>query len=129
MRECWVDNYYLQREQALWAVPYPIRVLVGRSVYKKVTTTLYGQGVGRYSAAEVDSFRREIWGSFNDLLADVRETSGSSDTRAPFWVLGTAEPTEADISLFSFVASILSAQRYVCCRLGASIATQNANSL
>jgi len=115
MRECWVDNYYLQREQALWAVPYPIRVLVGRSVYKKVTTTLYGQGVGRYSSAEVESFRREVWSSFNDLLEDVRETTASTESKAPFWVLGTAEPTEADISLYSFVASILSAQRYVGC--------------
>jgi len=111
MRECWVDNYYLQREQALWAVPFPIRVFVGNSVYKKVTTTLHGQGVGRYSSAEVESFRREIWGSFNDLLDEVRQDTGAAAKAGPFWVLGGSEPTEADVTLFSFVASILTASR------------------
>jgi len=109
MRECWVDNYYMQREQALWAVPYPIRVLVGRSVYKKVTTTLYGQGVGRYSSAEVESFRHEIWSSFNDLLEDGRQSSDISSTSSPFWVLGRQQPSEADVTLYSFIASIMTA--------------------
>jgi len=111
MRECWVDNYYLQRDQALWAVPLPIRVFVGNNVYKKVTKTLYGQGVGRYTSAEVQSFREEVWSSFDDVLSDARETSQSEDTTTPFYILGGEHPTEADVTLFSFVASILAAKR------------------
>jgi len=125
MRECWVDNYYLQREQALWAVPFPIRVFVGNSVYKKVTTTLYGQGVGRFSAAEVESFRVEIWSSFNDLLDEVRQENGAASNSAPFWVLGGSEPTEADITLYSFISSIMSASRYVAAAL--NVDTTNTN--
>lgn len=109
MRECWVDNYYDQREQALSSVPYPIRVLVGFNVFRKVTRTLYGQGCGRYSSDEINLFRREIWFAFDDLLANAAE---SSDSEEPFWCLGGEHATEADITLFSFIASIITGAAY-----------------
>lgn len=43
MRECWIDNYYAQRDQALSGVPFPVRMIVGQIVYKKVVRTLFGQ--------------------------------------------------------------------------------------
>jgi len=107
MREVWVDNYYTQREQALWAVPWPIRIYVGHKVYGKVTTTLYGQGTGRLTSEEVDQFRREIWHTFNDILTESRSHSDVEGSKEPFWVLGGSGPTEVDITLYGFLASIL----------------------
>lgn len=110
MRECWIDNYYEQRDQALASVPTPVRFFVGQLVYRKVCRTLYGQGVGRYSSDEVDMFRIEIWSSVNDLLADIPV---KPETAEPFWCLGGSEPTEADITIFGFVSSILTGLRCV----------------
>lgn len=108
MRECWLDNYYLQRDQALSSVPFPVRFFVGQMVHRKVCRTLYGQGIARYSSDEVDMFRNEIWGSVNDLLASI---PSKSETTEPFWCLGGPEATEADITLFGFLASILTGLR------------------
>lgn len=101
-----------------------MRILIGQSVHRKVKRTLYGQGAGRYTDAEIDAFRTEIWSSLNDMLSGVRAYAQSSTVnqegnsevamgREPFWCLGGEEPTEADVTLFSFVASGLVAARYV----------------
>lgn len=108
MHECWIENFYLQRDQALWSIPLPIRVFVGRSVYGKVTKTLYGQGVGRLTTSEIDMLRREVWQSFDDLLQTARNEQSISNSQEPFWLLGGSAPTEADVTLFGFVASIMS---------------------
>ncbi|KAJ9629796.1 hypothetical protein H2203_002177 [Taxawa tesnikishii (nom. ined.)] len=112
MRECWLDNYYVQRDKALASVPFPMRILIGQSVHRKVKRTLYGQGAGRYTDAEIDAFRTEIWSSLNDMLSGVRAYAQSSTVnqegnsevamgREPFWCLGGEEPTEADVTLLA----------------------------
>lgn len=107
MRECWMDNYYSQRDQALGAIPYPIRIFVGQRVYGIVTRTLHGQGCGRLSSEEVDGFRREIWNSFEDMLEPVARQHEQQPGNEPFWLLDGEGPTEADVTLFSFVAGIM----------------------
>ena len=76
-----------------------------------MSKTLYGQGTGRLTSAEVDQFRHEIWHSFDDILQEVRESPEvrGRDSMQPFWLLGGELPTEADITLYSFIASIHSA--------------------
>lgn len=41
--EGWVDNYYPMRDQVLWSLPWPVRVVVGQMVvYRSIKATLYG---------------------------------------------------------------------------------------
>jgi hypothetical protein len=109
-RERWVDNYYAMRDGVLAALPFPVRVLVGNLVYRSITAALYSQGTGRYSFDEVRVLKQEVWEGLAALLAEarvaaaVREHSGGT---APFWILGQAEPTEADAAVYGFLAASL----------------------
>ena len=113
MRECWIDNYAAQRDQALSGVPFAVRYFVGQVVYQKVARTLFGQGVGRYTSSEVEAFREEVWTSINDLLGATRMNDSGTLNDEPFWCLGGLGPTEADLTLFGFISSILTGTRYV----------------
>ncbi|KAJ2981568.1 hypothetical protein NUW58_g6659 [Xylaria curta] len=86
------------------ADPLAIRVFVGWMIYRNTVSTLYGQGTGRFSGEEIAAFRREIWEGFADLLLESRTKTRPSEG-APYWVLGGPEPTEADTTLFGFIAS------------------------
>lgn len=101
LREKWWDNYLVMRNYALGFIPWPFQVLVGLLAYRSISATLYGQGTGRYTDEEVSSFKHEVWENVSALLTDVRKKKG------PFWVLGGKEPTEADATLFGFIASSL----------------------
>ena len=112
MRERWVDNYYVQRDKVLSSQPLPLRVAIGYLIYRKISATLHGQGTGRYSRDEVRAFREEVWQALSDLLEESSRQSGAQrGSREPFWVLGGAQPTEADTSLFGFIVSIHVAAR------------------
>ncbi|KAF2490774.1 putative glutathione S-transferase [Lophium mytilinum] len=104
--ERWTKNYYVMRDHILSAIPYPIRILVGLLVYRKVVQTLYGQGTGRYSADEIRTFRLEIWENVNALLVCSKSASPEG-SRAAFWIFGGAGPSEADAVVFGFVVSVL----------------------
>ncbi len=99
------------RDHVLWAVPWLMRVVVGYMIYRKSSAMLNGQGTGRYDPAEIAAFRRDIWDSVNGLLAASKEAAGrrkgGDDHHDPFWVLGGEEPTEADMTVFSFIVSVL----------------------
>lgn len=90
-----------------------MRMLVGQIVYRNHKAMLYGQGTLRLSDEEIRASKREIWGSINGVLADVRSSRaagspGSSDSkRRPFWFLGGDDPTEVDATLFGFIVSVL----------------------
>lgn len=107
-RERWLENYYVQRDKALWAIPYPLRVVVGLLVYRNISQMLHGQGTGRYTADEIRIFRKEIWEHVNELLeSSLRQSRAQVDKREPFWCLGGTAPTEADTTLYGFVVSVL----------------------
>lgn len=95
------------RDHVLWALPYPMKIVVGLLIYRGTMKTLHGQGTGRYSDDEIRSFRLEIWEGINALLARSRKTATSNTDGKPFWVLGDENPTEADASLFAFIISVL----------------------
>ena len=86
----------------LATIPYPMRILIGYIVHSKITRTLHGQGVGRYTSEELSSLRQEAWSSLDDLLAEHSNVNG----RAP-WILGGKYPTEADACLYGFLAASL----------------------
>ena len=109
MRERWLENYYVQRDKALWATPYLMRILVGLMIHRNNTAMLYGQGTGRLSSEEVTMFRREIWESINCALASIAKNTDAKDM--PFWILGGTAPTEADATLFGFITSVLVSTR------------------
>ncbi|KAL3494789.1 hypothetical protein BJX62DRAFT_27800 [Aspergillus germanicus] len=107
-RERWTENYHTMRDHALGAIPYPIRILVGLLIYRRTVQTLHGQGTGRYTDGEIQSFRVEVWEAVNDLLvaskAKKAQAHGDGED-GPFWVLGGNDPSEADAALFGFVVS------------------------
>ncbi|KAK5659768.1 hypothetical protein OQA88_979 [Cercophora sp. LCS_1] len=111
-RERWIDNYYTMRAGALAALPYLAQLVVGPLAYHGVTRTLYGQGAGRFTDAEAREFKREVWDSLAAILTEVRNGDAAvaarrDDPRAPFWVLGRAEPSEADATIYGFLAASL----------------------
>lgn len=102
------------RPHALSALPYPVQLVVGLLVYRKVSQALYGQGTGRFSAEEISSLRQQIWENVDALLVASRRKkveTGAGDTIS--WVLGGNEPSEADTVLFGFIASALVCTAYV----------------
>jgi hypothetical protein len=109
MRERWVENYYVQRDKALYSIPYTFRVFVGYLVHRTVISTLHGQGVGRLGTEEVRELKTEIWQTINNALE--KKSHGAPDFEKPFWVLGGEEPTEADATLFGFIVSVLISER------------------
>lgn len=113
MYERWIENYYTQRDKALWAVPYPMRILVGLMVHRNIVQTLHGQGTSRHSAAEIDAFKRDIWEILDQMLQERLSASIRRGSSEPFWCLGGDSPTDADAVLFAFVNSALLAKRYV----------------
>ncbi|KAI1439521.1 hypothetical protein F5Y02DRAFT_63499 [Annulohypoxylon stygium] len=105
--ERWIQNYYTMRDNVLWSIPYPLRVVIGLIVYRKNIAMFHGQGTGRFTVEEIGEFRREIWEGINALLEVSRSSSKSSSDKRPFWALGGGQPTEADTSLFGFIVSAL----------------------
>ncbi|KAL1971165.1 hypothetical protein VTN77DRAFT_116 [Rasamsonia byssochlamydoides] len=104
--ERWNENYYTMRPQVLQALPYPVQLLVGVLAWRKVNATLWGQGTGRFSFEEIHAFKQNIWQNVDALLAEAkRKTKTQEDTT--FWVLGGNTPTEADTTLYGFIASAL----------------------
>lgn len=99
-----MDNYYITRDHNLWAVPYPVKVIVGLIIYRNAVATLHGQGAGRFTREEVAYFRNEIWESFSDLLRASKAKQKAGNEK-PFWVLGGSDPTEADFTLFGYIVS------------------------
>ncbi|OKL61399.1 hypothetical protein UA08_03845 [Talaromyces atroroseus] len=101
--ERWNDNYYTMRDGIMASIPYPLRVVIGYIAWRQCNATLHGQGTGRFSADEINSFREKIWSSFDNLLADARHKTASGQKL--FWALGGKEPSEADTALFGFIVA------------------------
>ncbi len=120
-RERWADNYYAMRDGVLAALPFPVRVLVGNLAYRAVAASLHGQGTGRYSADEVRVLKQEVWEGLAAMLSESRvaatgaAVAGREDGScgAPFWILGRADPTEADATVYGFLAASLVCTAYV----------------
>lgn len=73
------------RDHALGAIPYPVRIVVGLLVYRRIVATLHGQGTGRFTDGEIKEFKSDIWATIDGLL---RESKSASAGEGPFWVLG-----------------------------------------
>ncbi|KAL2135336.1 hypothetical protein VTI74DRAFT_8989 [Chaetomium olivicolor] len=107
VRERWQDNNYTMRDTVLAAIPYPVRVLVGLLAYRKVMRTLDGQGLLRYAREEAAAMRLEVWESINAMLVESRSKALAAERDGPFWILGGESPTEADSTVFGFIAASL----------------------
>ena len=93
------------RSKVLAALPYPVQVLVGQLAYRRMSATLYGQGTGRFTAEEITRFKKEVWENVNAMLTASSRKRGSGGPGGMFFVLGGNGPTEADTTLFGFIAS------------------------
>jgi hypothetical protein len=104
------------RPGILWAMPYPVQIVVGLLAYRKISKTLYGQGTLRYTYEEINAFRLQIWESVNALLlsSQGKEERNLNPLNHPFWVLGGDEPTEVDATFYGFITSALVCTAYVC---------------
>ncbi|EAL86914.1 uncharacterized protein AFUA_7G05570 [Aspergillus fumigatus Af293] len=82
------------RSKILAALPWPVQVVVGNIIYRKVTRNLQGQGIMAFTEEEISEFRQEIWASLNAVVAEAQKKQ--SDRDRPFWVWGGEGPTEVD---------------------------------
>jgi hypothetical protein len=117
-RERWTgENYWVQRDEVLGALPWLVRVFVGNLVYRKIKSALYGQGAGRFSDEQVKEFREGVWMRLDALLRESRKRREGmglgKESGECFWCLGGEEPTECDTSVFGAVCAVLVAKRYV----------------
>ncbi|KAI4129381.1 MAG: hypothetical protein LQ341_006572, partial [Variospora aurantia] len=103
--ERWEQNYYTMRSGVLSALPYPAQILVGKLAYNKMSATLYGQGTSRFTPEEITKFKTEIWENVDALLTASREKATKKKDGGMFFVWGGETPTEADTTLFAFIAS------------------------
>ncbi len=103
--ERWEQNYYTMRLKVLGALPYVMQVLVGQLAYRKMTATLWGQGTARFTPEEITKFKTEVWENINALLTVSSMKRGSSGPDGMFFLLGGKGPTDADTTLFGFIAS------------------------
>ncbi|KAF4217020.1 hypothetical protein CNMCM8980_003988 [Aspergillus fumigatiaffinis] len=101
--ERWILNFYTMRSKILAALPWPVQVVVGNIIYRKVTRNLQGQGTMAFTEEEISAFRQEIWASLNAVVAEAQ--TKQSDRDGPFWVWGGEGPTEVDAVLFGFIVS------------------------
>jgi len=99
------------RQKALAALPYPMQIIIGVIAYRKTWTALYGQGTARFSPEEISSFKEKIWESVNALLVASKRKTDTNDT--VFWLWGGDAPTDAETTLYGFVASGLVCDAYV----------------
>ncbi|KAH1796747.1 hypothetical protein KXV64_000610 [Aspergillus fumigatus] len=109
--ERWILNFYTMRSKILAALPWPVQVVVGNIIYRKVTRNLQGQGTMAFTEEEISEFRQEIWASLNAVVAEAQKKQ--SDRDRPFWVWGGEGPTEVDAVLFGFIASGAPATREI----------------
>ncbi|KAH1380128.1 hypothetical protein KXX10_007965 [Aspergillus fumigatus] len=84
--ERWILNFYTMRSKILAALPWPVQVVVGNIIYRKVTRNLQGQGTMAFTEEEISEFRQEIWASLNAVVAEAQKKQ--SDRDRPFWVWG-----------------------------------------
>ncbi|KAJ4371003.1 hypothetical protein N0V86_008697 [Didymella sp. IMI 355093] len=103
--ERWVKNYYVMRDHAMCKLPYPARIIAGTLAYRGIIQRLHEQGTGRFSDVEIAAFTEEIWESVSGLLE--ASMGKSQDKKECFWILGAAEPSEADTTVFGFVVANL----------------------
>ena len=82
-----------------------MQVVVGHFAYRHMSATLYGQGTGRFTTEEITEFKKEICENINALLSASSRKRGSGGQDGMFFVLGGDGPTEADTTLFGFVAA------------------------
>lgn len=111
-REKWCDNYAEMRAHVLAHVPWPLDLVAGWLARRAVLGGLYQQGTGRLADGEVRLLAEEAWDGVNALLTESvkaasRRRRRTNDDDAPFWVLGGDEPTEADATLYGFIAGAL----------------------
>ncbi|KAH6641283.1 hypothetical protein F5144DRAFT_126838 [Chaetomium tenue] len=107
VRERWIDNYYVMRDNALSAMPFFVRFFIGLLAYRSTKARLLGQGVLQFTDDEAKNTKLEVWGNVNALLVDSRNKAYEAEKAGPFWILGGANPTEADATVFGFIAAAL----------------------
>lgn len=90
------------RAHVLAALPYPVQVVVGQLAYRKMAATLWGQGTARFSAPELTKLKTEVWANVDALLTASSRRRGEDGT---FFVMGAHGPTEADTTLYGFIAA------------------------
>lgn len=92
MRERWLDKENFDRgpRKFFRAVPAPLRPFVVMMVGRQLRRTLWGQGLGRHSQAELDAISARAVGALAQVLGDKP------------WLMGS-EPCGADATAWAFV--------------------------
>jgi hypothetical protein len=101
------------RSYVLKALPYPMQVVLGYIIHRNTVKNLHGQGTGRFTDEEIAEFREEIWRNIDNLLKLSKSKLGAKQKDVPFWLLGGSDPSEADMTLFGFIVSVLICTAYV----------------
>jgi len=104
--ERFYENFHVtQRLGPLAGLSWGVRHVAAFFVWQYSRLMLYFQGTGRYAPDELKRLRREAVGTLADYAgaAMAKAAGGASE---PFWILGGEQPTEADFTLFGYLANM-----------------------
>ena len=87
-------------------LPWGIRHVAGFFIKRYCWAMLYFQGTGRHKPDEVWRLLQESVGALEDYAQAARAKADGAST-GPFWIIGGQKPTEADFTLFGYVANLL----------------------
>lgn len=90
----WIENGDEIREGFFGSVPAIMRKFVFNMIVKKVRANLYGQGMGRHSAAEIYAFGAADLEAISEYLGDKDYFFGD-------------QPTSIDATIFGIIDSII----------------------
>ena len=90
------ENYEVTRKDILGAVPWPLRLFLSWTIYRRVTSALWGGGMGRHSWEDVQILQRE---AFEALEVKLQRHK---------YFHGDERPSSIDLTVYGFLANILS---------------------
>ncbi len=107
MYEWWSENTAAMRDFGPFAsLPWGIRHLTGIAIGGFSWLMLYFQGTGRHKPDELKALRQEAIAALSDY-AEAAYAKSEKDSNRPFWILGGEKPTEADFTLFGYLAAVM----------------------
>lgn len=106
--ERWSENFQSLKDDGPFThLHWMIRPIVASLAWQYSRVMLWGQGTGRHKPEEVKQLQEEAMEALANYATAALEKAAGSDPKEPFWILGGKTPTEADFTVFGFLAGVL----------------------
>lgn len=97
-RWCIPENYEVTMREIVGNAPWLLRLYLGWTLYRRVTSALWGAGMGRHSWEDVQTLQREAFEALEVKLQGHK------------YFYGDERPSRIDLTVYGFLANILTAE-------------------